>query len=1341
MSTATATAEIIALQECIQANRIGRDDFYKMTTHVSMVQPYGKYSIDRFASEQFWKLYCDYASTFEDKKIYCGIAEQPTENFGPLINDTDLKIEDTNLRSLYSKQDLETLIKIYQKNISKFVKIHDSLPQLTAAFVLERPPRIVENKFIKHGLHIHFPFCQLTTAVRTTILKAVREDVKNIKLFELYGSSDKIIDNVTDKCWLLYGSTKDKSIEPYKLTKIYDASFKERTFTSEFLLNECKYTYMDVDNNRIAVGTEEACWYNLPRLLSISTFNTKIKVAECKPLMTSRLIRTTVEQSQQRQHVYFKHINEESHKKILEKASQLVNLLDSSRADNYEKWMEIGWILFNISQGCEDGLQIWLRFSTRTNQDNFDENVCREQWASMESRGKGFGSLVYLVKKDNPQAYAKWLKTDDDVLFRNCLSGTHHDLARMLWFHCHDCHVSVAGKQKWYKYIAGRWSVDPEGNTLRAKIIDFLYEKFETRKQDILRELDGNDSPEQLQAEMQIINKIKKKLKTTSFKNSIMRECIAEGTGILGTNGFMLPIESMAKMHAIPALLGFSQNVLVQDTPITCVYKGEQPCYDVHLINGQILRATAEHLVINEDDQWLTIKQIRPGTTKLRITLPFPNEPNWNDMHSWTTVYLDVKLSFTSKQKMRQISALCRILGLLQSTSAYRWTEEQKFTIEFASEQDCNYFVYDCNIIEANAEKIKFGNIFVVHVQLDIALHPIHIILLNTKRKLEIPEFLLNPKCDKQFITDYVSGILSGDGNGLQYSLDAISPWQICVYGFGEVEVTLFVEKLTALIMNVFSISARNTQARFGNIYGGATYTATMFLRMDSLSLVNDQIPIRYNLCRWIRLTALSAYQKYYHSDKAPKSKKGQLHTFMTKIKAQQFFYDEFVYEMQGVPCIQMPVERIELASKTTYKVYDIAMNDTHTFVANNIVVHNCEEMFFNGEFLKRLDMNPWTIGFDNGVLDLKELKLRPATPEDFISRSCGYDYIENFPENDESIIQIKDYLKKVFVNPDIRNYTLEHAASILIGININKVFTVLSGVGDNSKSVWIDFLNSVFGEYMVRLPTSLLIGKRTQSSGATPELVRLCRGIRYSIFQETSGKDVFNESVLKELSGNDKFYVRGLFEEGVDITPMFKLSLICNKLPKIDASDPATWNRLRNIVFESKFLADISKVPKTIEEQYQKKIFLRDPLLVEKMSKWRQAFMYMLVKILRKVQLTGWTKAPKEVQESTINYRKNNDEIAMFIEDAIITDNSASISPNELYNGYKEWYRSSHSNCACNMSQNELKQEIVKRWGALVLNHKWIGYRLKDANDEEKLEEEFSKFIIEKNNKNELIV
>ena len=94
-----------------------------------------------------------------------------------------------------------------------------------------------------------------------------------------------------------------------------------------------------------------------------------------------------------------------------------------------------------------------------------------------------------------------------------------------------------------------------------------------------------------------------------------------------------------------------------------------------------------------------------------------------------------------------------------------------------------------------------------------------------------------------------------------------------------------------------------------------------------------------------------------------------------------------------------------------------------------------------------------------------------------------------DFEEDDMSVLEMKECLVKIFPNPLLRQYFLEYCAKLLKSGNFSKNFLVMSGDGDNGKSVIIDLLEKCLGEYMVTLSPTLITGKETQSSACSPDL------------------------------------------------------------------------------------------------------------------------------------------------------------------------------------------------------------------------------------------------------------
>ena len=374
-------------------------------------------------------------------------------------------------------------------------------------------------------------------------------------------------------------------------------------------------------------------------------------------------------------------------------------------------------------------------------------------------------------------------------------------------------------------------------------------------------------------------------------------------------------------------------------------------------------------------------------------------------------------------------------------------------------------------------------------------------------------------------------------------------------------------------------------------------------------------------------------------------------------------------------------------------------------------VMKECKEVFYDEYFIKNLDKNPWLIGFRNGVYDLKANVFRPGIPEDYISLQMPIDYSE-YTEEDRLVKDVYDFFEKIFPDKQVRDYFMDVASDVFVGGNRKKHVYFWSGEGDNGKSVTELFFEKMLGEYAVKLPTSLIVGKRTQSSAACPELVRAGNGVRWAILQEPDKKDIINIGILKELSGNDSFFARGLFQAGGEIDPMFKLNVICNDPPSIPYSDKATWNRIRVIPFESTFSDD---APQSYEEQLATKRFPKDPFFSEKIPHLIKPFAWVLLNHRKKgIKLMD----PEKVKLATDGYRKKNDSYQQFIDENIVSDKAGKINLAALYNRFKEWFRDSSPGHACPV-KSEVKEYYVKLWGDPERGY-WKGYRELSENDEE---------------------
>jgi P4 family phage/plasmid primase-like protien len=395
-------------------------------------------------------------------------------------------------------------------------------------------------------------------------------------------------------------------------------------------------------------------------------------------------------------------------------------------------------------------------------------------------------------------------------------------------------------------------------------------------------------------------------------------------------------------------------------------------------------------------------------------------------------------------------------------------------------------------------------------------------------------------------------------------------------------------------------------------------------------------------------------------------------------------------------------------------KYYCRVINQLKSATFKDHIMKEAKEVFYDPNFLKKLNKNKFLIGFKNGIYDLKQNIFREGLPDDYISMSLGVEYKE-FSETSEEVIQVYDFFEKIFPDKELRDFFLSISSDVFVGGNQNKKVYFWSGEGDNGKSMTQLIFEKMLGDYAKKLPTSIITGRMTQSSAATPELARLGNGVRLCVADEPDKKDELNIGTLKRLSGNDTLYVRAMFKEGEEMEPMFKLIVICNDPPKIPQSDKATWNRIRVFPFESTF-CDPDKCPITYEEQLRQKKFPKDPYFEDKIPGMLEAFAWVLLNH-RKKNLPRYE--PKKVCDATEVYRVKNDIYKMFINDMLVKDEGAYVTLYDLYINFKGWYKESMP-AGIPPSKEDLKEYLNKNYSTQFIgNTKLKGFRCRTRDDE----------------------
>lgn len=363
-------------------------------------------------------------------------------------------------------------------------------------------------------------------------------------------------------------------------------------------------------------------------------------------------------------------------------------------------------------------------------------------------------------------------------------------------------------------------------------------------------------------------------------------------------------------------------------------------------------------------------------------------------------------------------------------------------------------------------------------------------------------------------------------------------------------------------------------------------------------------------------------------------------------------------------------------------------------------VVKECSELFLDTKFYDKLDSNLMLMGVQNGVLDLnpENPKFREGRPDDYISKRCDVNYIENDmndPDFREKIGVVDKFFREILPDADVRKYMLLRLSSCLTGKDDER-FPILTGTGGNGKTILLEFLQSVFGEYACTVTTTIFTQRSGSSSAASPEIARI-RGVRIVSAEETEEGSSLNVAKMKELTGGNKITTRRLFEDVEEFKPQAHWFLVCNNKPKVTSDDGGTWRRVLVVDFLSKFVEDPSD-PEYKDVPY---IFKRDEHVGEKLYECREAFLSYLFNHYYPMYVREGLKVPTQVMMATNSYRQDNDQFFQYMKDRIVntTNMHDIIKISEVHNDFRFWHKETGSTSTM-PSQKEIKAYFEKKYG-----------------------------------------
>jgi len=355
--------------------------------------------------------------------------------------------------------------------------------------------------------------------------------------------------------------------------------------------------------------------------------------------------------------------------------------------------------------------------------------------------------------------------------------------------------------------------------------------------------------------------------------------------------------------------------------------------------------------------------------------------------------------------------------------------------------------------------------------------------------------------------------------------------------------------------------------------------------------------------------------------------------------------------------------------------LYIYAGNHWSNSEAESIILNELSDIFKDEErrrgmslertvnFIKGQAMNlkvvpkpPDFISFKNGMYDLEMGELKPHDPKYFYVNLIPHDY-----DQAAKCPKWLKYLEEVMPPEKDREFAQEWWGYNLYETTPENAFTILTGTGQNSKTVFLEVMGAVIGEANT---TGVSLYDLTTDIFAPAELHH-----KLSNISDDIGKGIIkNTGKLKEITSGSLITAQRKFGQLFNFRPYAKITYSCNEPPEIKDESDAIKHRMQVIEFPVTF----SKNPTGDEHKARDRKKLVAELLEE-----AQGIVNWALEGLKRFLGNGcrFTQA-RSTEETWKFYQRKARPVVCFIDECLtFTDNDADVLTKEgMFKAFKAW-------------------------------------------------------------------
>ena len=300
---------------------------------------------------------------------------------------------------------------------------------------------------------------------------------------------------------------------------------------------------------------------------------------------------------------------------------------------------------------------------------------------------------------------------------------------------------------------------------------------------------------------------------------------------------------------------------------------------------------------------------------------------------------------------------------------------------------------------------------------------------------------------------------------------------------------------------------------------------------------------------------------------------------------------------------------------------------------------------------LSDFDSDPWLLGVQNGILDLRQRTLLMLNPNKLVSKRTNVEF-----DPDASCPLFIRFLDKIQADKDVRRVLRQLAGIWLTGEPKEQKLIFFYGCGANGKTTFIELMAWLLGDYTQPIQTEMLMPQKRNSQSHSADILAL-KGCRLAYCNEVGEGGRLADDSVKRFTGMDSLSARAPHaKEAVVFKPSHNLVMIGNHKPTIIDMSHGMWRRLLLIPFET-----------LVSEDEQ------DPNLLKKLQKEGPGILNWALTGLQDYHKNG-LQIPQKVQKAINEYKSEEDIIGQWIEECCDKVASVSTLKGDLYRNYRSW-------------------------------------------------------------------